>query len=274
MARYVVGDIQGCFDEFKLLLDKISYSKSRDQLFLVGDIVNRGPNSLGMLRWIYHEQEHVKTVLGNHDLHLLACAVGAATPRLGDTIEQIINAEDSTVLLEWLRKQPLLIAMPDALIVHAGILPEWGEQQALFLADDVSSVLSGRKYRSFLSDMYGNKPNAWSQDMQTSFRRRFAVNVFTRMRMVDQSGALDLRFKGELEKAPKQLTPWFDYPGRILQGRRIICGHWSALGLLLRPDICSLDTGCVWGGKLTALRLDDGEIFQVQALRSYQDLAD
>lgn len=274
MARYIVGDIQGCFDEFELLLEKIHYSPRVDHLYLVGDLVNRGPASLKVLRWAFKERSHVSTVLGNHDLHMLACCAGVARSKRGDTLSDVLHAPDMPELMDWLRRQPLLIALEEALIVHAGIFPAWDENQALELSNEISAVLSGDDCRWFLSHMYGNHPTAWSPDLQPLDRMRLAINAFTRMRMVDECGAMDLRFKGELEKAPTTLLPWFDYESRPLKGRRIICGHWSALGLLMRENVWSLDSGCVWGGKLSAVRLEDGEVFQVPALKVYQTMAD
>lgn len=274
MARYVVGDIQGCFDELQLLLDRVGYSPRSDQLYLVGDLVNRGPKSLEVLRWVFREHDHVSTVLGNHDLHLLACSAGIAKPKRGDTLDAILHAPDMPQLMDWLRKQPLLIELEDAVIVHAGILPTWNLETAVRLSDEVSTVLGGEDYRWFLSHMYGNNPSAWSPDLQPLERMRLAVNAFTRMRMVDSTGALDLAFKGELEKAPASLCPWFDHPAHRLMECRIVCGHWSALGLLMREDVWSLDSGCIWGGRLSAVRLDDGEVFQVSALKAYQSVAD
>lgn len=270
MARYVIGDVQGCFTELKQLLELIGYQPECDRLYMVGDLVNRGPDSLAVLRWAMREQAHVRVVLGNHDLHLLACSVGAVQCKEGDTLDDVLSADDAPVLLDWLRRQPLLIVLADALIVHAGILPAWSEEQAVELATEISVAMSGVNYRDFVAQMYGNNPRAWTTKLSAVDRMRLAVNAFTRMRMVDEAGALDFKFKGELEKAPPTLFPWFDYPIRRLEGRRVICGHWSALGLMLRGDVCSLDTGCIWGGQLSAMRLEDGQVFQVQAARGYQ----
>lgn len=270
MACYVIGDVQGCFDELQALLAEIGYAPGRDSLYLLGDLVNRGPKSLEMLRWAVRESSHVATVLGNHDLHLLARHCGAARGHASDTLDDLLCAPDVGRLLGWLRQQPLLIALDNALIVHAGILPDWDEAQAVELADDVSAMIGGQRHEAFFAQMYGNKPKTWSNDLESFDRVRFAVNVFTRMRFVDDEGALDFKFKGELEKAPPTLHPWFDHPDRKLANRRIVCGHWSALGLLMRDDLWSIDTGCVWGGRLTAVRLGDGQLFQQPALNTYQ----
>lgn len=270
MARYVVGDIQGCFEELQLLLDRIQFDSKQDQLFLLGDLVNRGPASLACLRWAYLHQDCVFPLLGNHDLHLLACHYGVAHCHAADTLYEILNAVDVVPLINWLRTWPLLIALPEAILVHAGILPDWGEKKALRLAEEVSLSLAGGQCQDFLSVMYGNKPRAWSEHLSTAERQRFAVNVFTRMRFVDDDGALDFRFKGELEKAPAVLHPWFEHKARKLAERRLIFGHWSALGLLMQDKLWALDTGCVWGGSLSAMRLEDGALFQQPALRAYQ----
>ncbi|MBS1155704.1 MAG: hypothetical protein H6R07_1628 [Proteobacteria bacterium] len=273
MARYVIGDVQGCFAELQALLEKIGYSAELDRLYLVGDLVNRGPASLDVLRWAYRERHHVSTVLGNHDLHLLACGTGTAKPKRGDTLDAVLQADDAPVLLNWLRSQPLLIVLEDALIVHAGILPAWDEDTAIQLADEVCAALSGDNYHWFMSHMYGNQPRSWQEGLAPLDRMRLAVNVFTRMRMVESDGALDFKFKGELVKAPAGLLPWFVHPARV-KTRRVVCGHWSALGLFLDGNVLALDTGCVWGGQLTAVRLDDGEIFQVPALGACASLPD
>lgn len=274
MARYVVGDVQGCFDELMLLLECMNYRPARDRLFIVGDLVNRGPSSLEVLRWAMRESDHVSVVLGNHDLHLLACSTGAARSKKEDTLGAVLAAPDAEGLLNWLRCQPLLLSEPEGVLVHAGVLPAWDEKTALMLANEVSATLSGPGYAYFLGRMYGNQPNAWAPGLEPEERMRLAVNAFTRMRLVDETGALDLKFKGELDQAPAGRCAWFDYPRRAMAGRRIICGHWSALGLMLRDDLWALDTGCVWGGMLTGVRLDDGELFQVSALRQYQSVGE
>lgn len=253
-----------------LLLKRMSYSPEHDRLYIVGDLVSRGPDSLEVLRWVMRERAHVSVVLGNHDLHLLACSVGVARNKKEDLLGQVLEAPDAAELLNWLRCQPLLMDLPEGLLVHAGVLPAWDKETALALGEEVSAVLSGPDYAHFLAHMYGNTPCAWAPGLAPMERQRLAVNAFTRMRLVDEAGALELKFKGELDRAPKGLRAWFDFPRRALAGRRIICGHWSALGLVLRDDLWALDTGCVWGGALTGVRLEDGALFQVSALRQYQ----
>ena len=270
MASYVVGDVQGCFDELMLLLKRMNYSALHDRLYIVGDLVSRGPDSLKVLRWVRRERAHVSVLLGNHDLHLLACSVGAARNKKEDLLDQVLEAPDAAELLNWLRCQPLLISLPEGVLVHAGVLPAWDENTALALGGEVSAVLSGPDYAHFLAHMYGNQPRAWAAGLAPMERQRLAINAFTRMRLVDDTGALEFKFKGELDLAPGGLRAWFDFPQRALAGRRIICGHWSALGLVLRDDLWALDTGCVWGGMLTGIRLEDGALFQVSALQQYQ----
>lgn len=272
MARYVIGDIQGCWLELQELLRQIHYRPAHDEILLLGDLVNRGPDSLSVLRWA--SQNGIRTVLGNHDLHLLAISVGAARHKRSDTLTDILAAPDCDELLNWLRRQPLLINLPDALLVHAGVLPAWDRALAKSLAAEVSSVLSGPDYGGFMQEMYGNTPRAWHTGLAGIERWRFTINVFTRMRMVDADGALDLDYKGELPDAPVDLSAWFDYPDRALTGERIIFGHWSALGLMQKNDITALDTGCIWGGALSALCLDDGRIIQVPAHCAYQTITD
>lgn len=274
MARYAIGDVQGCFDELQYLLHKINYRPGQDRIFFVGDLVNRGPSSLSVLRWAWQERSHISVVLGNHDLHLLACSVDASKCKQGDTLDELLHAPDAPVLIDWLRRQPLLLVQSDCLITHAGIHPEWDERTAIALSEDVSSLLSSDNYQDFLMGMYGNEPKSWAVQLSEMDRARFAVNVFTRMRMVNRSGSLNFKFKGELERAPASLCAWFDYPTRLLSERRIVFGHWSALGLLMRDTAWALDTGCVWGGHLTAVCLDNGTLFQVQACRAYQSVCE
>ncbi|TJZ73089.1 symmetrical bis(5'-nucleosyl)-tetraphosphatase [Chitiniphilus eburneus] len=273
MARYAIGDIQGCADELHDLLALIRFQPAEDSLYLVGDLVNRGPASLEVLRWAYRNQTSVFPVLGNHDLHLLACVAGYATPKNGDTISEILSADDCSQLCDWLRRQPLLRRLDDAVLVHAGIWPGWTLDQLADACGEVQAALAREEWRAALADMYGNKPAHWDQAASLAERWRFTINACTRMRFVDEHGALQLKFKGELDQAPAGLTPWFD-SGLRKHTQRVICGHWSALGLLMRPDVWAIDTGCIWGGQLTAVCLDNGEITQVTARRPYQDVAE
>jgi bis(5'-nucleosyl)-tetraphosphatase (symmetrical) len=264
MATYAIGDIQGCFKPFQQLLRQIEFNSGRDTLWLTGDLVNRGPDSLEVLRWVYRHQDSVEVVLGNHDLHLLAVAEGFGRIHEDDTLLEILDAADGKLLLDWLRCQPLMIATEGAAMVHAGLLPEWSIDKAVRLAGEVEDELSGPRYRTFLSRLYGNKPTRWSDDLKGMERLRIVVNAMTRMRLVTREGEIDLSFKGEREDAPEHLIPWFDVEGRRSAGTPIVCGHWSALGLYLTDDVLAIDTGCLWGGSLTALRLEDRQVFSVQ----------
>lgn len=262
MATYAIGDIQGCYTDLIELLRLIDFSPSRDQLWLAGDLVNRGPDSLSVLRWVVKHQDSVQMVLGNHDLSLLAVSEGYGKVSSSDTFMDIIQASDGKLLLDWLRCQPLMLAGEGYAMVHAGLLPEWTIQRALGLAEEVEHELAGPNYRSFLARLYGNKPLRWNDELKGIDRLRLIVNVMTRMRLLTRDGELDLSFKGELADAPPYLMAWFDAPNRRHAGTPLIVGHWSALGLRLGPDVLAIDTGCLWGGSLTALRLEDRKVFQ------------
>jgi bis(5'-nucleosyl)-tetraphosphatase (symmetrical) len=269
MASYAIGDIQGCFEPFQQLLQKIEFNPGRDSLWLTGDLVNRGPDSLAVLRWVYRHQDCVQTVLGNHDLHLLAVAEGFGKVHGGDTLLDILHAADGKVMLDWLRCQPLMVAADGYAMVHAGLMPDWTIDRALDLAQEVEDMLSGPGYRELLSKMYGNKPTRWSEDLRGIERYRLVINAMTRMRLVTRDGEMDLAFKGELANAPANLIPWFDIERRRSHGMPIICGHWSALGLHITEDVLAIDTGCLWGGSLTALRLEDRSLFALPC-QAYQ----
>ncbi|SMC15867.1 Bis(5'nucleosyl)-tetraphosphatase, ApaH [Andreprevotia lacus DSM 23236] len=273
MARYAIGDLQGCFVEFEQLLQRMEFDPLQDTLYLVGDLVNRGPASLPVLRWVMAQRHAVRMVLGNHDLHLLAVAAGLGKTKAGDTIDDVLQAPDCDAIIDFLRQQPLMISLGRTAIVHAGIWPGWSAAQAQALADEVSVALCGPGWRDFLAAMYGNQPALWQDDLQGVERLRFVVNAMTRMRFVNTDGSLQLKYKGELEKAPAELYPWFDWPQRK-QDARVVCGHWSALGLRQNGSLCALDTGCIWGGALTGIDLDSGRLYQVPAHRAYQALAE
>lgn len=264
MATYAIGDIQGCYAPFMQLLRTIGFDPGKDTLWLTGDLVNRGPESLDVLRWVFARQDCVQIVLGNHDLHLLAVAEGFGKIRPDDTLLDILNATDGKILLDWLRCQPLMIAGDGYAMVHAGLLPDWTIDHALDLAEEVENELSGPNHREFLSRLYGNKPTRWSEDLRGIDRLRLIVNAMTRMRLITRDGEIDLSFKGELPDAPPHLIPWFASERRRSLDMPIICGHWSALGLYLSEDVLSIDTGCLWGGSLTALRLEDRQVFSVE----------
>lgn len=263
MAIYAVGDIQGCHTELVQLLDKISFDPSHDQVWFVGDLVNRGDDSLAVLRLVKSLGDSAITVLGNHDLHLLAVAEGAAQLHRSDTLDDILNAPDRTELLTWLRQQRLLHVEGDFVLLHAGLLPSWSVQQAVRLACEVETALRGKDYAQFFAHMYGNQPNFWDEQLTGYKRLRLISNALTRMRICTAAGELEFKFKAELEKIPDGYHAWFDVPKRASRKATVVFGHWSALGLIVRDDVIALDTGCLWGGPLTAIRLHDRQVFQV-----------
>lgn len=263
MACYAIGDLQGCWLTLEALLARLDFKRGRDTLWFVGDLVNRGDGSLQCLRFVHSLGDNAVVVLGNHDLHLLAVAERIANPHRLDTLNPILNAPDCDQLLTWLRNQKLLHVEPAYAMVHAGLMPQWSWHQAQSLAREIETILRSPRYRDLLSNMYGNEPSAWRDSLRGHARMRFALNAFTRMRTLTADGALDLKFKGEREKMPMGLTPWFDVPSVRRAKRRVIAGHWSALGLYQRDGFIGLDSGCIWGRELSALRLDDGKIFQV-----------
>ena len=260
MTLYAVGDIQGCYRAFESLLERIAFEPARDRLWLVGDLVNRGPESLAVLRRVIGLGDAVTTVLGNHDLHLLAAAAGRRSVGAKDTFGDVLRAGDADELLDWLRRRPLLHVDPAAgrVLVHAGIPPEWDVDEAVLRAAEVESLLRGDGWRETLAAMYGNEPSAWQAGMDRAGRLRYTINALTRMRFVHADGALDFDCSGPPGSQPQGLTPWFDMPGRRAAGMHIVFGHWSALGVLQRPDVTALDSGCVWGRALTAVALDAG----------------
>ena len=263
MAIYAVGDVQGCHAELVQLLDQIGFDPAADRLWLVGDLVNRGPGSLEVLRLVKSLGDSAITVLGNHDLHLLAVAEGAAKLNRNDTLDEILGAPDRGELLLWLRNQRLLHAQDGYVLVHAGLLPQWSVARAVSLAREVETALRGDDYATLLGRMYGNAPNNWDDDLTGYKRLRVIVNAFTRMRICTEKGEMEFNFKGELGNIPSGYMPWFDVPRRASRDATAIVGHWSALGLLIRKNIIALDTGCLWGGPMTAIRLEDRELFQV-----------
>jgi bis(5'-nucleosyl)-tetraphosphatase (symmetrical) len=255
MARWAIGDIQGCADELKQLIQRIGFKPDRDQLWLVGDLVNRGPQSLEVLRWVRSLGGNAVTVLGNHDLHLLAVALVQARIRRSDTLAPILEAPDRDALLEWLLQQPLAHPERGDLLLHAGVVPQWSVQQTLQLAGEVQRVLR-KQPESLLSAMYGDQPDCWRTSLKGTDRLRFTVNVLTRLRFCTPEGRVDLKQSGRPGSAPAPLLPWFLAPERASAEARIVFGHWSALGFHAGDGVLALDTGCVWGGALTAVDLD------------------
>lgn len=263
MATYAIGDIHGCFETLRRLLERIDWAPARDRLWLVGDLVNGGPDSLGVLRWVREHSEQVVTVLGNHDLHMLAVAAGEAPERPKDTFRPILEAPDADELLDWLRRRPMLHRAEETVLVHAGVLPDWTVDRAEQLAGELEDALRSREPADLFEDMYGNRPRTWSDDLEGIDRLRVIVNAFTRMRTLDERGAMDFEYKQTLDEVPDDLEPWFSVEGRRSKGTRIVCGHWSAAGYHCEDGVHLLDSGCVWGGSLTALRLDDEELCRV-----------
>ena len=262
MATYAIGDLQGCYEPLERVLETARFDPARDRAWFVGDLVNRGPDSLRCLRFVKGLGDAAVTVLGNHDLHLVCVAEGIQERRRRDTMEDVLAAPDRDDLVTWLRTRPLFHVEGHHALVHAGLLPGWTVARARELAGEVESRLRGPDYRSFLASMYGDKPVAWSEDLEGIDRLRVIVNAMTRLRVCDAQGAMVLGFKGEPGELRKGCTPWFDVPGRKSASHALVCGHWSALGLELRPDLLSLDSGCVWGRCLTAVRLEDRRVFQ------------
>ena len=263
MATYAIGDIQGCYYAFQALLARIQFNAKKDQLWLVGDLINRGSGSLEILRWCFEHQDNLKVVLGNHDLHTLVVANGFVRPHRSDTLDALLNASDSLQLLHWLRHQRMVYVQDDYLMVHAGLLPQWTIKDALSYGAEVEAALQGADYLNFLNNMYGNQPNQWDESLLGLDRLRVITNAMTRLRICSMQGEMNFTFKGELEDIPADLMPWFDVPNRASQNGKIIFGHWSALGLHFRNNVFALDTGCLWGGKLTAFSLETQKITQV-----------
>ncbi len=262
MSTYAIGDLQGCFEALQQMLALISFDPATDRIYLLGDLVNRGSDSLSVLRWAH--KHDIQAILGNHDLHLLALAEGLATPLPGDTLHAILAAPDRETLLNWLRHLPLAASAADYLLVHAGLLPQWTTDQALELAAEVEIALRGDDYRVFLSHMYGNHPASWHEDLTGMARLRVITNAMTRLRFCTPDGEMDFKAKGDPRHPPVGFLPWFEVPNRMSAGCPIVFGHWSALGLYLDSDCIALDTGCLWGGQLSALRLEDRQVFQVE----------
>ncbi len=269
MKTYVIGDLQGCAHEAQALLDKIAADAAGDaRILFVGDLINRGPESLMALRRMKALSEtsggRVEALLGNHDLHLLAVAVGAQKASKSDTLDEILAAPDLDELVAWLRARPLALFVDAHLMVHAGVAPQWDAAKTIALAGEVEAVLRGEGWIDFLGRMYGNQPDRWDDSLEGIERLRCIVNALTRMRLCLPDGTMDFAHK-ESESGPEGsgLVPWFDLPGRRTNDVTVVFGHWSALGLVLRPNLVGLDSGCVWGGKLTAVCLDDRTLLQV-----------
>jgi bis(5'-nucleosyl)-tetraphosphatase (symmetrical) len=264
MATYAIGDIQGCFSALERLIQQLQFDPINDRLWFVGDLVNRGPDSASVLRYIKNLGESVVTVLGNHDLHLLAVAAGCVPMREKDTVQDVLTAPDRDDLLEWVRHQPVLYREGDFLMIHAGLLPEWSAGDAANCAHEVHTMLQSADYRTFLAALYDDKrARRWSSGMTGMDRSVVIAKILTRLRICTVDGRMDLSFKRPPEQVPSGYLPWFQVPSRRNTDATIIFGHWAALGLHMQNNVIGLDSVCVWGRQLTAVRLDDRQVFQV-----------
>ena len=264
MAIYAIGDIQGCFSSLQLLISKLQFNPSDDSLWFVGDLVNRGPDSLSVLRCVKGLGASAVVILGNHDLHLLAAAEGARPIRKDDTFQDVLSAPDRDELLDWLRHRPLMHRQGQLVMVHAGLLPQWTLEEAEQLAREVSGVIQSVHFKALLQQMTGSTPTRWSSELTGATRWRVIINALTRLRLCTIDGEMEFSYTGPPPGAPPGYLPWFDVPTRRSRESTVMCGHWAALGLVMRENLIALDTGCVWGGSLTAVRLEDRSVYQVQ----------
>lgn len=274
MATYLVGDLQGCYDELQLLLEKVQFDPTKDQLYLVGDLVARGDKSLECLRFVKSLGQSAKTVLGNHDLHLISTALGIKRVKPRDRVDAIFNAPDFEELIDWLRHQPLLVhnKQHNFVMVHAGISPDWDLATAKQCANEVENVLRNGDYRHLIENMYQNHPDRWDDNLQGLDRLRYSINVFTRMRFCYWDHRLDFDCKQPPESAPEELTPWFNLDNPLYQNTPIVFGHWASLVDTPTPaNIYALDTGCVWNNRMTMLRWEDKQYFTQSAVKNYSD---
>jgi bis(5'-nucleosyl)-tetraphosphatase (symmetrical) len=264
LATYAIGDVQGCHDELDQLLGIFAFDERRDRLWFVGDLVNRGSKSLEVLRFVHGLGRRAITVLGNHDLHMITQYEGFERPRKDDTFEEVLAAPDAPELMRWLRRRSMMHVEGTFAMVHAGLVPGWSVRKAVCLGQEVEAALKARNYRDFLAHMYGSQPSRWSDRLKGWDRLRVIVNAMTRLRFCTAEGEMDFKTKGA--KAPRGYRPWFSFRK---DKETLVCGHWSTLGLKLAPRLAALDSGCVWGGSLSAIRLEDRKIFQVRC-RGYQ----
>jgi bis(5'-nucleosyl)-tetraphosphatase (symmetrical) len=263
MATYAIGDVQGCFSALTTLLEQIRFDPAGDRLWFVGDLVNRGPDSVSVLRHVKGLGKAAVTVLGNHDLHLLAVANGCRPARSKDTFHDVLDAPDRDELLAWLRNQPLMYRENNFLLVHAGLLPQWTVSQAETFARDAEQALRSKDYRDLLWSLYQDRPRRWSQKLTGMSRLTLITKILTRLRVCSATGRIDWAFTGPPDQAPDGYLPWFDFPNRGSAEATVVCGHWAAMGLQVRDNLLALDGGCVWGRQLVAVRLEDRQVFQV-----------
>jgi bis(5'-nucleosyl)-tetraphosphatase (symmetrical) len=273
MATYAIGDVHGCFETLQRLLRKVGYDPGRDRLWFVGDLINRGPGSLAMLRWAAEQGDRIVVVLGNHDLHLLARAAGVSEAKKRDNLESVLEAPDRDDLLAWLQGRPLVHREGELLLVHAGLFPEWTPAQAESLAREVEARLRGEKATKLLAAAEQKAPVRWTESLSGPERAQVALAGFARLRALEADGRMCADFSGPPALAPKGCRPWFEAPGRKSAGATVIFGHWAALGLKIGQGIAALDSGASWGRELTALRLDDWRIFQEPAWESSKGLS-
>jgi bis(5'-nucleosyl)-tetraphosphatase (symmetrical) len=268
MGLYLIGDVQGCDEALERLLAEIGFCASRDRLVMLGDLVNRGPGSLALVRRLkaLNEQGAAQCLLGNHDLHALAVAAGVRPAHRNDTLTELLAAPDRSQLLGWLRQQPLALLEDGMLMVHAGVLPSWDATETIALSAELMRANCSKEHQNFLQQMYGNEPAQWSADLTGIARLRVIVNALTRLRFCSAQGVMEFATKEGAGQAPQGFMPWFEVPGRRTQDVTVAFGHWSTLGLVNRPNLIALDTGCVWGGCLSAMRVDGGrrELTQVR----------
>ncbi len=268
MAVYAIGDIQGCFHELNDLLDAVAFAPGCDELLLVGDLINRGPQNLETVRLIMSLGDTAVSVLGNHDLHFLAVCLGGHKPGRSDTFHDLLDAPDRDAIVDWYRRQPLLVVDErfDVVIAHAGVPHIWSVEAAAAYAAEVEAVIQGDGHADYFAALYGNEPACWSDSLTGMPRWRIITNYFTRMRLIQEDGTLDFSHKGAVAQAPSGYQPWYELRAGAPLGRTLLFGHWAALdGHTGLSDVLALDTGCVWGRTLTAFRLDTGELFQVPA---------
>lgn len=268
MATYAIGDVHGCFDTLQRLLRRIQYDRRQDRLWFVGDLVNRGPRSLDVLRWAVDEEDRIVAVLGNHDLHLLGRAWGVAPAKPRDTLDRILSASDRDDLVEWLRRRPLLHCDDGRVLVHAGLFPAWTVDEAEHLAREVEERLRGEGAPELVAAVEKKAPERWKSGLEGLQRARTALAGFARLRTIDEKGRMCAEFSGPPREAPKGCIPWFAVPGRKSAGERVVFGHWAALGFWQEDGVTALDTGCAWGRELTAMRLEDGEVFRVSSVEA------
>jgi len=260
MATWAIGDVQGCHDELVALLDAIRYDRARDRLWFVGDLVNRGPKSLEVLRFVRDLGGGAVVVLGNHDLHLVCRAEGLWKRREDDTLDAVLGAPDGMELVDWLRERPLMHVEDGHAMVHAGLLPAWSVERARLLAGEVEAALTAKRYAEFLAHMYGSEPARWHDGLGGWDRLRAIVNVMTRMRFTTADNDIEVRSKGAAP--PPGYRPWYEFRAGT-GGPDIVCGHWSTLGLKITERVLAIDTGCVWGGAMTGVRLEDRKLVQI-----------